>query len=155
MNEWNIWRSEKFYSFKQPWSDYIESVGSSAGRAEDCRVMWLSLGRWFNSAPTEFFYLLFFCLFLTYSLLLFISIFLIYFFLTSFFTYLLANWMFGWFGFRTSQKIMPALPQYLKRITNQESLGNNSVASRMSGRDYCGERGKVNKNMERLWNGFR
>ena len=29
---------------------------SSAGRAEDCRVLWLSLGRWFDSGWSEFFY---------------------------------------------------------------------------------------------------
>ena len=45
-----------FSSLKQAAFYHIGSVGSSAGRAEDCRVMWLSLGRWFNSAPTEFFY---------------------------------------------------------------------------------------------------
>jgi hypothetical protein len=28
---------------------------SSAGRAEDCRVLWLSLGRWFDSGWSEFF----------------------------------------------------------------------------------------------------
>ncbi len=27
---------------------------SSAGRAEDCRVAWLSLGRWFDSGWSEF-----------------------------------------------------------------------------------------------------
>jgi hypothetical protein len=31
------------------------SDNSSAGRAEDCRVAWLSLGRWFNSSLSEFF----------------------------------------------------------------------------------------------------
>ena len=30
---------------------------SSAGRAEDCRVLWLSLGRWFDSGWSEFFYI--------------------------------------------------------------------------------------------------
>ena len=33
---------------------------SSAGRAEDCRVAWLSLGPWFDSGWSEF--LLFFTL---------------------------------------------------------------------------------------------
>ncbi len=30
---------------------------SSAGRAEDCRVARLSLGRWFDSGWSEFFYI--------------------------------------------------------------------------------------------------
>lgn len=54
------WSGYKFSSFKQPLFYYIESFDSSAGRAEDCRVMWLSLGRWFNSGSKEFFYFLFF-----------------------------------------------------------------------------------------------
>ena len=33
------------------------SDNSSAGRAEDCRVTWLSLGRWFNSSLSEFFFI--------------------------------------------------------------------------------------------------
>ena len=34
----------------------VDSDNSSAGRAEDCRVLWLSFGRWFNSSLSEFFF---------------------------------------------------------------------------------------------------
>ena len=34
---------------------YTVPDSSSAGRAEDCRVLWLSLGRWFNSSLSEIF----------------------------------------------------------------------------------------------------
>lgn len=43
--------------FKPTTFYYLDSDGSSAGRAEDCRVLWLSLGRWFDSGSSEFFYL--------------------------------------------------------------------------------------------------
>ena len=34
--------------------DWLRSDHSSVGRAEDCRVLWLSLGRWFDSGWSEF-----------------------------------------------------------------------------------------------------
>ena len=41
--------------FKIVDANVIDSDNSSAGRAEDCRVMRLSFGRWFNSSLSEFF----------------------------------------------------------------------------------------------------
>ena len=38
----------------------IQTADSSVGRAEDCRILWLSLGRWFNSGSAEFFLIPFF-----------------------------------------------------------------------------------------------
>lgn len=53
--------------FKPTTFDYIDSDGSSAGRAEDCRVLWLSLGRWFDSGSSEFFYFISFFIIFSYK----------------------------------------------------------------------------------------